>query len=200
MRVITQSRYEFGRGGGYQRGSDVAGGILSSNGTTFDNTGGTMTATDTAVSITHTGAVQIGAQLSSGSGAMTIDSSGSTVTLDAAVLVSSGTVSVDSSAGTTATVNGSVSATGAAAVRFGLSRAGVLQTAGDVTTVAGAVRFYRGVTLTDDIAVSTTSGVAGNIQFDSTIDGGFDLGLTAGTGSVLFGERLGEVRNLKTSW
>ena len=52
----------------------TATGGFSSNGTTFDNTGGTITTTNTAITINHSAAVTIAAALSSGSGNTDIDS------------------------------------------------------------------------------------------------------------------------------
>ncbi|WP_460055666.1 beta strand repeat-containing protein, partial [Spirochaeta dissipatitropha] len=156
----------------------ITGGIVapdgfSSSGTSFDNTGGTITTTDNDIAISHSGAVTIGAALSSGSGVVDIDSSGSTVALNAPIDVSTGTVTIDSDGLTTVAAAGDITATGAASVSFGATLTGTVETAGDVVTAGGAVRYYRAVELTGNVLVDTTSGggvaTGANIQFDGAI-------------------------------
>jgi hypothetical protein len=63
--------------------------------------------------------------------------------------------------------------------------AGVVSTAGDITTTNDNIGFTTGVTLTGPVALSTGAG-AGDITFASTVDGGQNLTLTAGTGNITF--------------
>ncbi len=171
---------------------------FSSAGTTFDNTGATITTTNNDIVINHTGNVTIAAALSSGSGAVNIDATGAgaTVDLSAQINVSTGAVTIDSVGTTTIAPAGDITATGAGTVAFGATLSGALSTAGDVTTNAGNVDFYRAVTLTGAVALSTTAGVGGNITFANaaTIDSpgtAYDLTVTAGTGNVSFGAASG---------
>ncbi len=185
---------------------------FSSAGTSFDNTGATITTTNTALTINHSGAVTVDSALSAGNGAITITSTGgavsinasvtggsgtvsvtsnaSTVTLNAPINVSTGTVSIDSATGTTITAAGDITATGAAMVNIGQTLASNLSTAGDVTTAAGNVRYYRSVTLTGNVTVSTGAG-GGNVTFDQDVSGAFSLSVIAGTGNVTFSSTIG---------
>ena len=192
---------------------------FSSAGTSFDNTGATITTTGTAITINHTGAVTVGASLSAGNGVITVTSTGSsvsitaaitggsgavsvtsstsTVTLAAPITMSTGAVSIDSATGTTVTASGDITATGAAPVNFGQTLAGPISTEGDVTTVGGPVRFYRQVTLTGNLTISTG---AGNITFDSTINAdnaANNRALTLNsTGATTLGGAVGGVQSL----
>ena len=66
---------------------------FSSTGTAFDNTGGSITTTDSAITIDHSGAVKVGGALSTGTGNVDIDSTGSTVALNNTIKTTSGPVS-----------------------------------------------------------------------------------------------------------
>jgi hypothetical protein len=75
-----------------------------------------------------------------------------------------------------------------------LTASGGIRTAGDVTTTGAAVNFNSQTTLTGAVVINTTSGSATGaaVDFDSTVDGGFGLTLTAGTaGDVTFGLAVG---------
>lgn len=86
---------------------------FQSGGTTFDNTGATITTTDTAITIKHTQAVTVTAALSSGTGDIAVTSSGAGIFLAAGITTSGGKVFL--SAGTTliTTANGTITTRGA---------------------------------------------------------------------------------------
>ncbi|MFH0800898.1 MAG: filamentous hemagglutinin N-terminal domain-containing protein, partial [bacterium] len=73
--------------------------------------------------------------------------------------------------------------------------AGLVSTAGDITTTNDNITFTTGTTLTGNVLLNTGAGI-GNITFLNILDGGFDLGLTAGTGNVVFGGAVGGVARL----
>ena len=79
--------------------------------------------------------------------------------------------------------------------------AGVDTTAAGMTNIAGTLQTTNvdidlsAVTLTADVTVTTGAG-AGNITFNSTIDGNYELSLTAGTGNVTFNGAAGAVTAL----
>ncbi|HTL68934.1 MAG TPA: hypothetical protein VL200_14820 [Lacunisphaera sp.] len=78
-----------------------------------------------------------------------------------------------------------------------LTATGGITTAGDVTTTNDNVTYNSATTLTGPVAINTGTGL-GTIAFNSTLDGGQDLTLTAGTGDITFtgavgGTRLGNV-------
>ncbi|MFN5796583.1 MAG: beta strand repeat-containing protein, partial [Planctomyces sp.] len=104
-----------------------------------------------------------------------------------------GTVTLQS---TTAAVSlsdsGDIFADGA----VGLTAAGGIQTAGEITTSADNITYNSAVTLTDTVALTTGSG-AGNIRFVSTVNGGADLTLTAGTGNITFQQAAGQSSRLR---
>lgn len=158
---------------------------FSSTGTTFDNTGAAITTTGTALAINHTGAVTVGAALSSGAGTITVTGTGSSyavsiagslnsttgnIDIDSAstlsvtntVTATTGTVTVDSSGSTTLSSAADITTT-TGNVTFGASKSGALFTAGDITTSGvtadgnGSVTFTNAVTLTGPIALDTTN-------------------------------------------
>ena len=68
---------------------------------------------------------------------------------------------------------------------FTQNGAGLVSTAGNITTTNDAISFATAVTLTGAVALDTGA-VLGNITFSSTLDGAQTLSLTAGTGSIVF--------------
>jgi hypothetical protein len=79
--------------------------------------------------------------------------------------------------------------------------AGLVSTAGDITTTDDAITFTTATTLTGNVLLDTGAGL-GTITFTSTLDGSTadysqTLGLTAGTGSIVFGGVTGGAVNGK---
>jgi hypothetical protein len=173
---------------------------FASDGTTFDNTGGSI---DTSggtggIVINHSGAITAAAGLTSAGGAVDIDSTGSTADVSAAVNTTTGAVTIDSNGGTTLTDTGDVTTTGAGGtITIGANDTGTITTGAELTTSGETIRIARPVTLTDAVTISTGGGAAGNIDFDdaATINDGaggpWNLTLTAGTGDVTFGDAAG---------
>jgi hypothetical protein len=93
----------------------------------------------------------------------------------------SGTVTVSQSGTATFATTGDISADGAVS----LTATGGISTAGDITTTNDNVTYVSAVTLTGPVTVDTGAG-AGNISFNSTVNGSEDLTLAAGTGTVTF--------------
>jgi filamentous hemagglutinin family protein len=168
--------------------TDLSGGALTSDGTTFNNTG-TITTNGGNITLTHTDAVAIGGALSSGSGAVDIDAGG-TLALNAGISTSTGDVTLDSTGVTTIAADGDITAGGA--VTFGADKAGTLTTSGDIHTTDDNVTFTRAVTLGGNVDIDTTGTAAGNILFSSTIDtAGNSLALDAGpAGNVTLSDAL----------
>jgi hypothetical protein len=157
--------------------TDLSGGTLTSDGTTFNNTG-TVTTNGGNITLAHTGAVTIGGALSTGAGTVDIDTD-STLALNAGISTSSGSVLLDSTEVTTVAADGDISAGGA--VTFGADKTGTLTTSGDIITTDDTVTFTRAVTLGGNVDIDTVGAAAGNILFSSTIaTGGNDLALDAG--------------------
>jgi len=157
--------------------TDLSGGTLTSDGTTFNNTG-TVTTNGGNITLAHTGAVTIGGALSTGAGTVDIDTD-STLALNAGISTSSGSVLLDSTEVTTVAADGDISAGGA--VTFGADKAGTLTTSGDIDTSDDNVTFTNAVTLGGNVDIDTTGAAAGNILFSSTIaTNGFKLALDAG--------------------
>ncbi|MEW5759014.1 MAG: hypothetical protein AB1755_06080, partial [Candidatus Omnitrophota bacterium] len=81
---------------------------------------------------------------------------------------------------------------------FSQDGASTVSTAGDITTTNDAISFLRAVTLTGNVLLNTGAG-AGTVTFSSTLDATVSesLGITAGTGNIVFtgavgaGTRLG---------
>ena len=195
--TITASSVTLTGGSVDLNGTVTAPSGFSSTGTTFDNTGAAVTTTDTALTINHTGAVIIGAALSSGTGKIDIDS-GNTLTVSAPLAATTGNVTVDSTG--TATLDSAADiTTTTGTVTFGASKAGTLSTAGDITTSgvtadgSGSVTFTRAVTLTGGVVITTdnSSSTGGFLTFGSSLDSDAAaseraLTIDAGTGAVTF--------------
>jgi|GEM_PF-1644006 len=156
----------------------------------FNNTGGSITTTNSDIIINHTDAITIADALSSGTGDIDIDSTGSTVEISNTVTSSTGDITVDADGLTTVTAL--VSATGNGSVAFAGTLNGDLSLGVGPTTVGGAtggnISFGQPVTLTAPITISTGAAV-GDISFGaaSSITGAQTLQLTAGTGNIAFG-------------
>jgi hypothetical protein len=97
-------------------------------------------------------------------------------------------------AGTFTTADGAALVVGTEFIQNG---AGVNVIGGNISTTNANISFATGVTLTNDINMSTGNG-AGNILFSSTVTGttagAEDLTLTAGTGNITFGDTVGATR------
>jgi len=78
---------------------------------------------------------------------------------------------------------------------FTQNGAGVVSTAGDITTTNDNISFLRAVTLTGPVALNTGLGI-GDITFASTVDGAQNLTLTAGTGNIAMNGTVGGVTPL----
>jgi hypothetical protein len=103
----------------------------------------------------------------------------------------SGTVTFNQSGTIAVAAAGDILADGAVS----LTATGGITTAGDVTTTDDNVTFASKTTLSGPVAVNTGAG-AGDIKFQSTLDGAQTLGLTAGTGSVTFTGLVGDTTPL----
>jgi hypothetical protein len=131
--------------------------------------GPVSTTTSGNIAIIGTAAITMnGAVSTTGGGTVTLNSGG-TLTLAAA-----GDITAD----------GAVSLTGATGI----------STAGDVTTTDDNVTYASATTLTGAVAINTGAGGAGNINFNSTLDGAQDLTLAAGTGDISFSGVVGAIR------
>lgn len=148
-------------------------------------------ATDvTANAVTAASLVQLaGSGITTLNGAVNTDAvagvslTGSDLAVNAGITTSNaGVVTFDMANAITIAPAGDINAAGAVS----LTAASGITTAGDVTTAGADVDFLSATTLTTNaVAVSTGAG-AGSIQFADTLDGGQNLTLTAGTGSIDF--------------
>lgn len=139
------------------------------------NTGGIKIATDAAVSQNKS----------------LVFTTGGTVGLNGALSTTSGgAVTVNNGGLLTITAAGDMNLDGA----FTQAGAGLVSTAGDITTTDDLVSFATGVTLTGNVVISTG---AGNVTFNSTVDGGFDLTLN-GTGNNTFKDAVGNTAALNS--
>jgi hypothetical protein len=193
--ITTASSVSLTGGSVDLNGTVTADNGFSSTGTTFDNTGAIITTTGTDLTINHTGAVTVGAALSSGAGAIDIDSA-STLSITDTIDTTTGNVTVDST--DLATLDSAADITTTTGnVTFGADKTGTLSTAGDVTTegvtadTSGAVTFTNDVTLTGPVTITTdnNSSTGGAVTFDSTVDSDSTaraLTIEAGTGAVEF--------------
>ncbi|MBN2377303.1 MAG: hypothetical protein JXD22_12945, partial [Sedimentisphaerales bacterium] len=68
---------------------------------------------------------------------------------------------------------------------------------GDITTSGGDITFDNAATLTGDTTVDTGDN-GGDILFNDTLDGGYDLSLTAGEGSITLEKAVGNTNHLET--
>jgi hypothetical protein len=160
----------------------------------FDNTGGTVTTTNSPITIAHDGNVNIAAALSSGTGSVVLASTGGTLFVQQPVQTTGGSVSLDANGLTTlASAADVVVSGGTGGVEFGQTGAGSLRISSSVTTADGAVNFRRPVQLGSDLAVDT--GVSGGIRFFGPVTGSTpgsdDLALAAGSGTVQFDSAVG---------
>ena len=146
----------------------VPGGFSSTGSGLFQNTG-SITTTGTALTVSHTGLVRIDAALSSGTGAVALDSTaGVAITAPGTITTTTGTVSI------------------------GQTLTGALTTAGNITSAGGAVRWYQNATLTGAISVTTGGGA---FTASGTTTGANYL-LTLNTGTAGLATFTGAVDNL----
>ena len=150
----------------------------------FDSAGATrlranVTTAGGAITFSDAVFLNTAAAVSSGSGAGNIMFS-STVNGGRALTVTAGTGSVTFSG----VVGGST-----ALASLAVTGSGGISLGANVTTTRN-IDFNSAVTLTAAAAVSTGTG-AGNVAFDSTVDGGYALTVTAGSGSVTFSGAVG---------
>ena len=80
-------------------------------------------------------------------------------------------------------------------VNLGVQREGGIQLAANITTAGGDVILNSAMVLTDDVAITTGAG-GGAIRFGDTLDGGYDLSLSAGEGSVTFEQAVGGITSI----
>ena len=151
---------------------------------------------NSAVTLTGSG----GLTVSSGTGAGNI-SFDSTVNGGRALTVTAGTGSVTFSGavgGTTALTGFSVSGNSVSLRSVRVSGTGTIAVTGSggitlngtYTTANRNIDFNSAVTLAGAVTVNSGSGI-GNVSFDSTVNGGHALTVTAGTGSVTFSGAVG---------
>jgi len=139
------------------------------------NTGGIKIATDAAVSQNKN----------------LVFTTSTTIGLNGALSTTSGgTVTMNNGGLLTIAAAGDMNLDGA----FTQAGAGLVSTAGDITTTDDLVSFATGVTLTGNVIISTG---AGNVTFNSTVDGGFDLTLN-GTGNNTFKAAVGNTAPLNS--
>jgi hypothetical protein len=188
------------------------GGLLESNGSAFDNTGGVISTSGGNITLTQSGAVTIGDDLNAGSGNVTI--SGSSVTLVAAT-ISGNSAAINSSgaitggnqisdiavsgAGAVISLSGASLGTAANPLALSLGSGNAILTAASggvyasfdasiatsqlTTSVAGAGQSLRLATTSGDITVDSTAGFNVNTADDN-------LSLTAANGIAFSGGTL----------
>lgn len=128
------------------RNVDLDGTVTASQGfisigAAFDNTGAPISTTDQPLTIHHSGAVTIGAVLSSGSGALEVTSTGGAVALNAAITTSGGSVTARAATGITSTAAGTITTTGGAGDPGGAGGEVLL-----LTTGVGAIALQGDIT------------------------------------------------------
>jgi len=124
-----------------------------------------------------------------------IDVSNRAISVERAITTTLGTVDLNATAGILSILaNGDINSAG----EVNLTGATRIETAGDVLTTGDNVTYHSATTLTGDVSVSTGLAVAGDINFDGTIDGsgagGQDLALISGTGDIFFTGPVGSTR------
>ncbi|MFM7921365.1 MAG: hypothetical protein ACKPJJ_14175, partial [Planctomycetaceae bacterium] len=125
-------------------------------------------------------------------GSLSIDQPICTSPVSAAGSLSVGTVLLQSLASTlTLTDNADISADGAVT----LTAAAGIQSGAEISTSADNVTVSSPLTLSDAVTVDTGSD-AGSITFNQTVNGGYDLTLTAGLGSINFNQSAGQTSRL----
>ena len=128
-----------------------------------------------------------GAVLLEAAGGMALTTNTVTInsTINTLAALNGGTVTITNSGLLTIAAAGDMTLDGI----FLQNGAGGVSTGGDIVTTADNISFATGVTLTGNIALDTGA-LAGNIVFNSTVDGTTDfteaLTLTAGGGSITF--------------
>jgi hypothetical protein len=154
--------------------------------------------------ITTTGVLHIGSAANTGGITIGTDASiaqaknlafltGSTITVNGAVSTTGGgTVTLTNGGTLSITAAGAMSLDGA----FTQNGTGAVSTAGNITTTNDTIHFTSAVTLTGDVTLSTGSG-AGDITFDSTVNGPSTLTLDAGTGAVNLAGAVGGLQPLQ---
>jgi len=125
--------------------------------------------TDGTFTLNNAGALNVTGAINSGIGGVTISTTAGALSIGTAGDITAGDV---------------VSLTGVVGIN----------TAGDITTSDDNVTFNSATLLQMNAVVIDTGAGAGNITFASTLDGGQDLTLTAGTGSVTFSGVVGATR------
>lgn len=189
----------------------------------------TLTAAAGSITFTGAvGAVQLGAIQINSAGDVTANSITAASVKQSAGTGSTtfnGTVNTNAGAGVSLTtnainVNAAINTTGGGTVTFAnagqltiaaaggitadgdvtQTTSGTVSTAGDISTTSDVVSFAGAVTLAGPVTISTVvSGTGNNITFGSTLNGGQNLGLTAGTtGNVNFNGAVGNLARLGT--
>ncbi|MCW8129250.1 MAG: filamentous hemagglutinin N-terminal domain-containing protein [Planctomycetota bacterium] len=174
-------------------------GLTLSAGTGLISVGGTVGATRLgAIQINSAGGVSFGAVTaasltqSAGTGTTTF---GGALNFNTAtgLNVTSGIVNINGAVTTTnggvVTITNSGLLTILAAADMSLdgaftqNGAGLVTTGGDIATTNDAISFATAVTLSGNVLLDTNTG-AGDVSFGSSVNGGFSLTITAGTGAV----------------
>ncbi|MFM7058194.1 MAG: hypothetical protein ACKO2P_14845 [Planctomycetota bacterium] len=136
------------------------------------------------------------AQVSAAGASITIDSHAATSNSDILIngvisTAPSGTVSITADDRASFGTAGDITAGGDVTITAG----GGIYTSGDITTTNDNVAYSSAVVLEATVTVTTGAG-AGNISFDSTLNGTFNLDLTAGTGNITFTGAVGTTSRL----
>ncbi|WNO07824.1 YDG domain-containing protein [Teredinibacter sp. KSP-S5-2] len=118
------------------------------------------------------------------------DYTGQNLTVNAAIN-SAGTTEVTQAGTFTTSASGDISADAG----FVQNGTGTNSLAGDVVTANNGISFATGISLAGDLLMNSGAG-AGNIMLSSTVDGGQNLSLTAGTGGVTLGANVGSSTKL----
>ena len=140
-----------------------------------------LTNTTTGQSITFSAAATIGTLTTAAHGYNVVFNGGGTVTTDATFL-NTGTVTLGNNAGDAVTFTGGLDTTACSGTFIG----------GTVNTTNADMDFGP-VTLTVDTVLSTGGG---SITFSNTLNGEFNLGITAGTGNITFAGAVGDIARL----
>ena len=126
------------------------------------------------------------------SGAAGVSLTGTNLAVHAAIMTSNGGVVTFNESGTiTIASAGEILADSAVS----MTATDGITTAGDVTTTNDNVTFASTTTLSGPVVIDTGVG-AGNVLFSGTLDGAQTLDLTAGTGTISFGSKVGNAAPL----
>ncbi|HWA26284.1 MAG TPA: hypothetical protein VG734_11525 [Lacunisphaera sp.] len=149
-----------------------------------------MDATNGNIVVVAGGAITTGNVIMAG-GNVSLSTTAGGITLgNGLTTTGGGAVTISSAGAATFTAAGDISADGAVS----LTAASGISTAGDVTTTDDDVTYASATNLTGPVVVNTGAGGAGNINFNSTLDGAQNLTLTAGTGNLTFTGTVGATR------